>query len=47
MMVWMRDMNGNIEYGSKHWEEYSGISDVSVAWKTMVHPDDWTPIMKE
>jgi PAS domain S-box-containing protein len=47
MMVWMRDMNGNIEYGSKHWEKYSGISDVSVAWKTMVHPDDWTLIMKE
>ncbi|HUR10973.1 MAG TPA: ATP-binding protein [Flavitalea sp.] len=44
-MVWMRDMHGNIEYGSKHWEEYSGIEGVSEAWREMVHPNDWNNIM--
>lgn len=45
-MVWMRDMQGNIEYGSKHWEEYSGIRGVSEAWREMVHPDDWNNIIQ-
>jgi PAS domain S-box-containing protein len=45
-MVWMRDMNGNMEYGSKYWHLYSGIDNVSEAWKAMVHPDDWQPVMQ-
>lgn len=45
-MVWMRNVNGVIEYGSNHWEEYSGIKGVSQAWMEMVHPDDWKPVME-
>ncbi|HVG13673.1 MAG TPA: PAS domain S-box protein, partial [Chitinophagaceae bacterium] len=45
-MVWIRNTKGVIEYGSKHWEVYSGIQGVSEAWKAMVHPDDWKPVME-
>ena len=44
-MIWVRNMNGQIEYGSKNWEDYSGIKDVSEAWMAMTHPDDYEPIM--
>jgi PAS domain S-box-containing protein len=44
-MIWVRNMNGQIEYNSKNWEEYSGIKDISKAWVSMTHPDDWDPIM--
>jgi PAS domain S-box-containing protein len=44
-MVWMRNADGNIEYASKAWEIYSGKKDVSEAWRTMVHPDDWERVM--
>lgn len=46
-MIWMRRLDGTVEYGSKNWERYSGISNVSEAWKAMTHPDDWDPVMKE
>jgi PAS domain S-box-containing protein len=44
-MIWMRNMDGKIEFGSKNWERYSGISDVSEAWQAMAHPEDWKAIM--
>lgn len=45
-MVWVRNTeDGIVEYGSKSWEEYSGIKDISTAWKEMVHPDDWKLVM--
>jgi PAS domain S-box-containing protein len=44
-MVWMLNGEGKIEYGSKNWEAYSGIENVSEAWKAMVHPDDWKTVM--
>ena len=44
-MIWMRNMEGVIEFGSKNWERYSGISDVSEAWQAMAHPEDWKAIM--
>lgn len=44
-MVWMLDVGGQIEYGSKLWEVYSGINDIAEAWRTMVHPDEWPTIM--
>ncbi|HZH01941.1 MAG TPA: ATP-binding protein, partial [Flavisolibacter sp.] len=44
-MIWMRNMDGQIEFGSKKWELYSGINDVSKAWLAMVHPEDWKAIM--
>lgn len=46
-MVWVRNVIDNtIEYGSKSWEDYSGIKDISTAWKEMVHPDDWKTVME-
>ncbi|MDB5279255.1 MAG: domain S-box protein [Ferruginibacter sp.] len=39
-MVWVINSEGNIEYGSKNWKEYSGIDDVAEAWNYMMHPDD-------
>jgi len=44
-MIWVRNADGLIEYASKQWEEYSGIKDISEAWRTMVHPDDWEILM--
>lgn len=44
-MIWVRNMDGVIEYGSKSWEDYSGTKDVREAWTTMTHPDDWESIM--
>ncbi len=46
-MVWVRNANGIIEYGSKGWEQYSGIKDVSEAWRAMLHPDEWNMIMEK
>lgn len=45
-MIWVRNVEGKIEYGSRNWEEYSGIKNISEAWRTMTHPDDWDQIMK-
>ena len=45
-MVWVRNTNGIIEYGSKEWERYSGIKNVSEAWREMLHPDEWDMIME-
>lgn len=44
-LIWMRNVDGTIEYASKSWEEYTGIKDLKLAWKTMVHPDDEEPVM--
>jgi hypothetical protein len=38
-------MDGVIEYASKSWADYSGIKNLSEAWKVMTHPDDWAPVM--
>jgi PAS domain S-box-containing protein len=38
-------MDGTIEYASKSWEDYTGIKDISEAWKIIVHPDDRESIM--
>lgn len=39
-MVWVMDVEGKMEYGSKNWKEYSGIDGVADAWNYMMHPDD-------
>jgi PAS domain S-box-containing protein len=44
-MIWIRNMDGNIEYASKNWEDYTGIKDMREAWVTMTHPDDWESVM--
>jgi PAS domain S-box-containing protein len=44
-MIWVRNVNGQMEYGSKKWEDYSGIKDVREAWTAITHPDDWEAIM--
>ncbi|MBU1820762.1 MAG: PAS domain S-box protein, partial [Bacteroidetes bacterium] len=45
-LIWVRSMDGNIEFASKSWEDYTGIGDMRVAWETMTHPDDRAPIMR-
>ncbi len=44
-MIWMRTVDGKIEYASESWERYSGNKDISEAWKAMTHPDDWNVVM--
>ncbi len=44
-MVWMRNMEGQFEFASKNWEEYSGVKDIREAWKIMTHPEDAEPVM--
>ncbi|WP_207509901.1 ATP-binding protein [Telluribacter humicola] len=44
-LIWVRSMDGTIEYASNSWEDYTGIKDMREAWKTMTHPDDWEPVM--
>lgn len=44
-LIWVRNMDGTIEFSSKSWEEYTGIKDMREAWKKMIYPDDWDPIM--
>ncbi len=39
-MVWVMDVEGKMEYGSKNWKEYSGIDGVAEAWYYMMHPDE-------
>jgi PAS domain S-box-containing protein len=39
-MVWLIDVDGSLEYASKKWEDYSGISNAQEAWSTMIHPAD-------
>lgn len=45
-MVWVRDCKGAIEYASQSWQQYSGIEDPDEAWLQIVHPDDWSLVMK-
>jgi len=44
-LVWIRDMDGNMEYASKDWETYSGIADPKIAWREMTHPEDFEMAM--
>jgi hypothetical protein len=44
-MIWIRNMDGIMEYASKNWEEYTGIKDLREAWRVSTHPDDWDTIM--
>lgn len=41
LLVWMTNENGEQEYYSKRWEDYTGISPITTAtWKTIIYPDD-------
>lgn len=46
-MIWIRNIDGTIEYASKDWEEYSGVKNISEAWMGMMHPDDKAAIMEK
>jgi len=47
-LVWMTDAEGNAEYASSRWIEYSGIEPVSAsAWEQMVHESDLANISNE
>lgn len=44
--VWMTDAQGNIEYISRRWKEYSGFDSVNMdIWQQLVHPGDLSAIM--
>jgi PAS domain S-box-containing protein len=45
-MVWIRNVEGTIEYASSKWEQYTGIADIRTAWPKMTHPDDWQEVMR-
>jgi PAS domain S-box-containing protein len=42
-MVWMATLDGNCDFLSKRWEEYTGIAlavQLGTAWTQQLHPDD-------
>jgi len=44
-LVWVTDARGNPEFASFRWKEYSGIEPGDeIAWKAIVHPDDYENI---
>ena len=44
-LVWVTDAQGNTEFTSLRWKEYSGIEPQSEAgWTEIVHPDDYVNI---
>lgn len=44
-LVWVTDAQGNSEFASLRWKEYSGIEpDGEAEWKAVVHPDDYDKI---
>jgi len=46
-LIWVTDANGNGEFTSKRWEEFTGIAPLGVKeWEAIVHPDDLDRINK-
>ena len=44
-LVWMTDAQGNQEFASSRWKEYTGIdTGGEKEWREMVHPDDYDGI---
>ena len=44
-LVWVTDAQGNTEFTSLRWKEYSGIEpDGEAGWTAIVHPDDYVNI---
>ena len=40
-LVWMTNEQGELEYASSRWQEYSGIEPIDAnPWQPIVHPDD-------
>lgn len=49
-LVWTCDKNGNCDYLSTRWEQYTGISSaqqLGERWLAQVHPDDKTQLSKK
>lgn len=45
-LVWTTDKNGNGEFASKRWKEYTGLNiSLPESWDKVVHPDDLASIM--
>ncbi len=41
-LIWVTDAQGNQEFASSRWKEYSGIEPAGAEeWKAIVHPDDY------
>lgn len=44
-LIWVTDAQGNAEFTSSRWQEYSGIDPTGEnVWKELVHPDDYERI---
>jgi PAS domain S-box-containing protein len=44
-LVWLTDAQGNPEFASSRWKEYTGIEPAGEnEWKAVVHPDDYNHI---
>ncbi|WP_296620001.1 PAS domain-containing sensor histidine kinase [Marivirga sp.] len=44
-LIWISDAEGNQEFSSVRWKEYSGIQpNGKLEWKSMVHPEDYDRI---
>lgn len=44
-LVWITDAQGELEFGSVRWKEYTGIEPgAEKEWETIVHPDDYDSI---
>ncbi len=44
-LVWITDAQGNQEFASNKWKEYSGVeTDGEQGWREIVHPDDYDNI---
>ena len=47
-LVWMTDEEGEQEYASNRWKEYTGIEpEGSETWQQMIHPDDLSTVTAE
>ncbi len=46
-LVWVTDKDGNSEFESARWREYSGIHCEESPWNDIVHPDDFNSIERK
>src|SRR5690554_6929800 len=47
-LVWVTDAQGNMDFASSRWKEYSGIEPKRIDdWKKILHPDDYNSISEK
>ncbi|MCA1991593.1 MAG: PAS domain-containing protein, partial [Coleofasciculus sp. S288] len=43
-LMWINDVNGNIQLFNQRWQEYTGVEDLELGvglWRDIIHPDDF------